>query len=321
MQEGAVPKTAFRTRYGHYEFLMMSFGLTNAPIVFMDLMNRVFQSYLDRFVIVFIYDILVYSSSPEEHSEHRRIVLQTLRERKLYAKLSKCKFWLDRVAFLCHVISVEGVSVDPYKIEAVVNWKPPKNVSKVKSFLGLAGYYRKFVEGFSRIATPLTKLIRKDLRSEYHQLRVQEGDVPKTAFKTCYGNYEFWVMPFGLTNALAAFIDLMNRVFQPYLDRFVIVFIYDILVYSGNPEELSKHLRIVLQTLRKKQLYAKLSKFQFWLDRVTFLGHVISVEGVSVDPQKIEVVVSWKLPKNVSKVRSFLGLAGYYRKFLKVSLG
>ena len=167
VQESDVPKTEFRTRYGHYEFLMMSFGLTNAPAAFMDLMNRVFQPYLDRFVIVFIDDILVYSGSSGEHSEHLRIVLQTLRERQLYAKLSKCQFWLDRVTFLGHVISVEGVSVDPQKIEAVVNWKPPKNVSKVRSFLGLAGYYRKFVDGFSKIAAPLTKLTRKDVKYDW----------------------------------------------------------------------------------------------------------------------------------------------------------
>ena len=167
VQESDVPKTAFRTRYGHYEFLVMPFGLTNAPAAFMDLMNQVFQPYLDRFVIGFIDDILVYSGSSEEHSEHLRIVLQTLRERQLYAKLSKCQFWLDRVAFLGHVISVEGVSVDPKKIEAVVNWKPPKNVSEVRSFLGFAGYYRKFVKGFSKIATPLTKLTRKDIKYDW----------------------------------------------------------------------------------------------------------------------------------------------------------
>ena len=167
VQEGDVPKTAFKTRYGHYEFLVMSFGLTNAPTAFMDLMNQVFQLYLDRFVIVCINDILVYSGSPKEHLEHLRIVLQTLRERQLYAKLSKCQFWLDRVAFLGHVISAEGVSVDPQKIEAVVNWKPPKNVSEVRSFLSLAGYYRKFVEGFSRIAALLNKLTRKDVKYDW----------------------------------------------------------------------------------------------------------------------------------------------------------
>ena len=167
MQEIDVPKNAFRRRYGLYEFLVMPFGLTNAPAAFMDLMNRVFQSYLDRFVIVFIDDILVYSGSLEEHSEHLRIVLQTLRERQLYAKLSKCQFWLDKVAFLGHVISADRVSVDPQKIEVVVNWKPPKNVSEVRSFLGLAGYYRKFVEGFSRIEAPLTKLTRKDVKYDW----------------------------------------------------------------------------------------------------------------------------------------------------------
>ena len=109
----------------------------------------------------------MYSSSSEENSEHLRIVLQTLRERQLYAKLSKCQFWLDRVAFLGHVISVEGVGVNPKKIEAMVNWKPPKNVSEVRSFLGLVGYYRKFVEGFSKIATPLTKLTRKDVKYDW----------------------------------------------------------------------------------------------------------------------------------------------------------
>ena len=167
MQKGDVPKTAFGTRYSHYEFRVMSFGLTNTPTAFMDLMNRVFHPYLDRFVIVFIDDILVYSGSLEEHLEHLRIVLQTLRERQLYVKLSKCQFWLDRVAFLGHVISVEGVSVDPQKIEVMVSWKPPKNVSEVRSFLGLVGYYRKFVEGFSRIAAPLTKLTRKDVKYDW----------------------------------------------------------------------------------------------------------------------------------------------------------
>ena len=157
-----VPKTAFRTRYEHYEFMVMPFGLTNAPTSFMDLMNRVFRPYLDRFVIFFIDDILVYSGSREKHAEHLRIVLETLREHQLYAKLSKCQFWLDRVAFLRHIISAEGISVDPQKIEAIVNWQPLMNVTKIRSFLGLAGYYIKLVEGFSKIATPLTRLIRKE---------------------------------------------------------------------------------------------------------------------------------------------------------------
>ena len=123
-----------------------------------------------------------------------------------------------------------------------------------------------------------------DLRSGYDQLKVRENDVSKTAFRTRYGHYEFLVMPFELTNSPVAFMDLMNRVFSPYLDKFVIVFIDDILMYSSSPEEHTKHLRIVLKILRERQLYAKFSKCKFWLDKVAFLGHVISAEGVSVDP-------------------------------------
>ena len=145
----------------------MPFGLTNAPAVFMDLMNRVFHEYLDRFVIVFIDDILVYSKSQEEHEEHLRMVLQILRDKKLYAKLKKCEFWLNQVVFLGHVISRDGITVDPSKIEAVVNWAVPTNVSEVRSFLGLAGYYRRFVEGFSSIATPLTRLTRKHAKFDW----------------------------------------------------------------------------------------------------------------------------------------------------------
>ncbi|KAJ8771896.1 hypothetical protein K2173_027073 [Erythroxylum novogranatense] len=162
-----VPKTAFRTHYGHYEFLVMPFGLINAPAAFMDLMNRVFRPYLDQFVVVFIDDILVYSRNEHDHSEHLRIVLQTLQERQLYAKLSKCDFWLQEISFLGHVVASEGIRVDPSKIEAIVNWKPPRNVTEVRSFMGLAGYYHQFVKGFSVIASPLTKLLRKGVKYEW----------------------------------------------------------------------------------------------------------------------------------------------------------
>ncbi|KAL9250173.1 Retrovirus-related Pol polyprotein from transposon 17.6-like protein [Drosera capensis] len=160
-------KTVFRTRYGHYEFVVMPFGLINVPAVFMDLINRVFKPYLDCFVVVFIDDILVYSRDHQEHEEHLRINLKTLRENKLYAKFTKCEFWLKEVAFLGHVISGEGVQVDPKKIEAVTEWSKPTNVTEVRSFLGLAGYYRRFVEGFSGIAIPLSKLTRKSTKFDW----------------------------------------------------------------------------------------------------------------------------------------------------------
>ena len=156
-----VPKTAFRTRYGHYEFLVMSFGLTNAPAAFMSLMKGIFKPCLDLFVIVFIDDILIYSKSRKEHEEHLKIVLELLREKRLYAKFSKYEFWLDSVSFLGHVVSKDGVMVDPSKIETVRNWVRPTNVSEVRSFVGLASYYHLFVKGFSSIASQLTSYTKR----------------------------------------------------------------------------------------------------------------------------------------------------------------
>ena len=142
----------------------MPFGLTNAPTAFMDLMNMVFHHYLDQFVVVFIDDILVYSKDVQEHEQHLRIVLQILRKKKLFAKLSKCDFWLKKVSFLGHIVFAEGIRVDLAKIEAIVSWKLPRNVTEVRSFLGLAGYYRRFVKGFSVITSTLTKLLRKGVK-------------------------------------------------------------------------------------------------------------------------------------------------------------
>jgi hypothetical protein len=150
-----IPKTSFSTRYGLYEFLVMSFGLTNAPTYFMYLMNSVFMTELGKFVLVFIDDILIYSKSEKEHAKHLRVVLQHLRDHKLYAKFSKCEFWFKSVKFLGHTISHDGISVDPSKVQEVMDWKPPKSVHQVRSFLGLVGYYRRFIPDFSRIAKPI----------------------------------------------------------------------------------------------------------------------------------------------------------------------
>jgi hypothetical protein len=164
-----IPKTAFSTRYGLYEYLVMSFGLTNAPAYFMYLMNSIFMPKLDKFVVVFINDILVYSKNEEEHAGHLHVVLQRLREHRLYAKLSKCDFWLKEIKFLGHTISQAGIAVDPDKVQEVMNWKPPTTVRQIQSFLGLASYYRRFIPDFSRIAKPLTELLKKGAKFEWGQ--------------------------------------------------------------------------------------------------------------------------------------------------------
>eukprot|EP00253_Pinus_taeda_P020616 PITA_20616 len=161
IKEQDIAKTAFRTKYDHYEFVVLPFGLTNAPETFMCLMNIIFHQYLDRFVLIFIDDILVYSRTVEEHQEHLRKVLQTLREHQLYAKFSKCDFFKEEIQYLGHVISKEGIAVDPEKIKAIMDWPVPKDVADIRSFMGLAGYYRRFVEGFSRVAFPITSLQKK----------------------------------------------------------------------------------------------------------------------------------------------------------------
>lgn len=161
MKPEDIEKTTFVSRYGHHEYTVVPYGLTNAPGMFMNLMNKLFMKYLDKFVVVFIDDILIFSKSKEEHAEHLRIVLQILRENRLYAKFKKCEFWLDHVTFLGHVVSGRRVEVDPSKIESVMSWNRPANPTEIRSFLGPAGYYHRFIKGFSQISSPLTKLLRK----------------------------------------------------------------------------------------------------------------------------------------------------------------
>ncbi|GKC95236.1 putative reverse transcriptase domain-containing protein [Tanacetum coccineum] len=155
-----------RTRYGQLLIVPMPFGLTNAPAVFMDLMNRVCKPYLDKIIIVFIDDILVYSKDEEEHGKHLKIILELLKKERLYAEFLKCDFWLDSVQFLGHMIDRSGVHVDPAKIEAIKSWATPTTPTEVRQFLGLAGYYQRFIEGFSLISKPLTKLTQKNKKYE-----------------------------------------------------------------------------------------------------------------------------------------------------------
>ncbi|GJQ97182.1 putative reverse transcriptase domain-containing protein [Tanacetum coccineum] len=167
VREEDILKTSFRTRYGHYEFQVMPFGLTNAPAIFMNLMNRVCKPYLDKFVIVFIDDNLIYSKNKQEHKEHLKLILELLKKEELYAKFSKCEFWIPKIQFLGHVIDSQGIHVDPAKIESIKDWASPKLPTEIRQFLGLAGYYRRFIKGFSKIAKPMTKLTQKKVNKDF----------------------------------------------------------------------------------------------------------------------------------------------------------
>ncbi|GJY49816.1 putative reverse transcriptase domain-containing protein [Tanacetum coccineum] len=167
VREQDIPKTSFRTRYGHYTFQVRPFGLTNAPAVFMDLMNRVCKPYLDKFVIVFIDDILIYSKDEKEHEEHLKAILELLKKEQLYAKFSKCEFWIPKVQFLGHVIDSRGIHVDPAKIESIKDWASSKTPTEIRQFLGLAGYYRRFIKGFSKIAKSMMKLTHKGIKFDW----------------------------------------------------------------------------------------------------------------------------------------------------------
>jgi hypothetical protein len=169
IREQDIPKTTFTTRYGLYEFVVVPFGLTNSPAYFMNLLNKVFMEELVRFVMVFIDDILIYSEIAEEHEEHLRIMLERLRQQKLYAKFSKCEFWMEKVVFLGHVLSAEGITVDPSKVESFTKWEQPLNVIDVRSFLGIAEYYRRFIENFSKIAKPMTELLKNNTKFEWSE--------------------------------------------------------------------------------------------------------------------------------------------------------
>jgi hypothetical protein len=202
IRESDIPKRAFHTRYGLYEYTVMSFELTNAPAYFMYLMNKVFMEYLDKFVLVFIDNILMFSKMEEEHEKHLRMVLEKLRSNQLYAKFSKCEFWLTEVAFLGHVISAGGISVDPSKVKDVLNWMPPTNAIEIQSFLGLAGYYRRFIKNFSKIAKPMTRLLEKNKDFDWTE--------------ECQANFE--VFKKRLTSAPVLILPYITKKFDIYCD-------------------------------------------------------------------------------------------------------
>ncbi|GJS57891.1 putative nucleotidyltransferase, ribonuclease H [Tanacetum coccineum] len=205
----------------------------------------------------------------------------------------------------------------PHKIEQYDSLSDLEKVHTKLVYLRNEEDKRRGVEYFC-LGRGVTSVYSKiDLRSSYHQLRVREEDIPKMAFKTRYGHYEFQVMPFGLMNAPAVYMDLMNRVCKPFLDKFMIVFIDGILIYSKKKKEHEEHLKAILELLKKEELYAKFSKCEFWLPKVQIFSHVIDSQGIHVDPTKIESIKDWASPKTPTEIRQFLGLAGYYRRFIE----
>ena len=165
--DGDEPKTVCVTRYGAFEFLVMPFKLTNTPATFCTLMNQVFHEYLDKFMVVYLDDIVVYSAAMEEHKEHLAKVFQKLRDNQLYVKREKCSFAQGSIKFLGHVVDRGHIKMDLEKVRAIQEWRTPANVKELRSFLGLANYYRRFIEGYSRKAAPLTELLKKGVTWEW----------------------------------------------------------------------------------------------------------------------------------------------------------
>ncbi|GJT45593.1 putative reverse transcriptase domain-containing protein [Tanacetum coccineum] len=206
VREEDILKTAFRTRYSHYEFQVMSFGLTNVPAVFIDVMNRVCKPYLDKFVIIFIEDILIYSKSKQEQEEHLKLILYFLKKEELYAKFSLCEFWIPKVQFLDYVIDSKGIYVDPAKIDSIKYWVSPKTPTEIHQFLGLVSYYRRFIEGFSKIAKLMTKLTQKKVKFDW-------GDKQEAAFqllKEMFCSAPILALPEGAENFIV-YCDASNK--------------------------------------------------------------------------------------------------------------
>jgi hypothetical protein len=184
VKKGDEWKTAFRTRYGHFEYLVMPFGLTNAPAVFQHMINDILREFLDRFVVVYLDDILIYSETKEDHENHVRVVLKKLREHKLYCKLEKCQFFETSIAYLGFYISPDGISMDPSKVSSVTDWPAPKNAHDIQVFLGFANFYRRFIKSFAKVAQPITKLLRKDTKFTWAEEQDKAFETLKSMFTT-----------------------------------------------------------------------------------------------------------------------------------------
>ncbi|CAI7772084.1 unnamed protein product [Closterium sp. NIES-54] len=306
--EEDVPKTAFRSSFGHFQWRVVIFGLTNAPSSFQRTMNDVFRKAIGQSVLVYLDDILVYSKTEEEHTQHLKWELWKLREHKFNARLWKCHFYKRELECLDHLVGNDGLKVDPNKVVAVHNCAPvlftPKPDGSLRICIDYRALNRQTIKNkypIPRIDDQLDQLrgatvfSKLDLRLGYWQIRMADNSIHKTAFRTRYGSYEYLVMPFGLTNAPVTFQAEMNHILRPLLNEFLVVYQDNILIYSRDMKQHIEHLRRVFEILRREKFYVKLSKSEFALKKVQFLGHMVSAQGVHVDQKKIKAVCTWKI--------------------------
>jgi hypothetical protein len=279
--EGDEEKTTCRTKYSSYKFLVMPFGLTNALATFCTLMNDIFWEWLDDFVVVYIDNILIYSGSLEEYAKHLRKVFQRLRENKLYVKVEKCEFGVTEVDFLEHKITQKSLKMDDHKVKAIVDWEPPKSVSALKSFLGLASYYRKFIKNFAKITTPLTNLLKKSAI-----IYEWEGACDE-AFETLKGI---------LVKAPVLKLLDFDKDFEIHSDAFDFV-IGRVLVQEGRPVAFeSKKLNETERrwSTHEKEMWAVVHCFKIW-------GHYIGSKDVVMWTDNVTLKYFVTQPKLSSK--------------------
>nr|GEX19460.1 putative reverse transcriptase domain-containing protein [Tanacetum cinerariifolium] len=320
VREEDIPKTTFRTRYGHYKFQIMHFGLTNAPAVFMDLINRVCKPFLDKFIIVFIDDILIYSRNKVEHEGHLKQILELLKKEELYAKFPKCDFWLSKVQFIGHVIDSEGIHVDPAKIESINDWESPKTPTEIRQFLGLTGYYRRFIEGFSKISKPMTKLTQKSVKFDWGEK--EETDFLKLKQKLC--SALILALPEGSENFMV-YYDASHKGLGAVLMQREKVIAYascQLKIHEKNYTMHDLELGAVMFALKMWRHYLYDTRCVVFTDHKS-LQYILDQkelnmrqrsEGIHVDPAKIEAIKDWKSPKTPTEIRQFLDLHGMINK-------
>ncbi len=380
MEECDKAKTAFVCPLGFYEFNRMPQGITNAPSTFQRLMEKCMGSLNLKEVLVFLDDVIVLSSTLEEHEARLLHVLQKLREYGLKLSPSKCRFFQTSVCYLGHIVSSKGVETDSEKVSTLRTWPRPQTLKELKSCLGFAGYYCRFVKDYSKIVKPLNDLTKgyppykKGKRapscpkgyfsvrepfadrwtpacqrafetviekltsspvlgfadpkllyvlhtdastSGYYQIEMEECDKAKTAFVCPLGFYEFNRMPQGITNAPSTFQRLMEKCMGSLNLKEVLVFLDDVIVLSSTLEEHEARLLRVLQKLREYGLKLSPSKCRFFQTSVCYLGHMVSSKGVETDSEKVSTLRTWSRPQTLKELKSFLGFAGYYRRFVK----